>query len=67
MSCKEEFINTYNKVFNAEGNIKSCGREYCKQLIELAIQIGDKDKHYGEVRTGFMDTDNIKELYNSLK
>jgi hypothetical protein len=62
MSREEEFITEYKKVFNESNQIKTCGREECKRLIELADDIETSVKH-GCTKTGMMNTDSIKTLY----
>lgn len=52
----------YDKVFNADGSIKLCGRETCKNLIDAC------SKEYPNVdfgnNNGFMNIANIKRYVN---
>lgn len=59
------FKDLYNEVFDAEGNIKSCGRAKTKELIEEAESI-KAGVDFGNTETGFMNVDNIKKLYKEL-
>lgn len=56
------FKEFYEAVFDADGNIKACGREACKRLI-----IYVKDRFHatvGNASTGFItDVDTIRSLY----
>ena len=63
---REEFKETYNQVFNSDGSISKCGRELCKKLILQAKHIGERNRHYGNVKDGFMNCEALKELYNSI-
>lgn len=56
------FKEVYEAVFDADGNIKACGRESCKRLI---IYIRDRfHTTVGNVSTGFItDVDTIRNLY----
>ena len=60
------FQKVYKEVFDANGNIKPCGRMKCKELIMLASQI-DKNTDFGNSETGFMNVENIKKLKEQLK
>lgn len=61
----EQFLKTFNEVFDKDNKVKSCGRVKCIELIELAKQI-DNTKNYGDITTGFMKVDNLIELRNNL-
>lgn len=55
---KEQILNLYNEIFDENGNVKSCGRKKCKQLINLLTE-EYPDRKFGDSNTGFM---NIKEI-----
>lgn len=57
----EEFLKLYEKVFNENNNIKICGRQNCINLIEAAQKI-EPNIDFGNVKTGFMNTQNLKNL-----
>lgn len=59
------FTELYNKVFNSDGTVKSCGRKYTMELIILANSI-KPNVDFGSTRTGFMNTENLKALYEEL-
>lgn len=59
------FKGLYNEVFDANDNIKSCGRAKTKELIEEAESI-KAGVDFGNPATGFMNVDNIKKLYKEL-
>lgn len=54
----------YNNVFNADGSIKSCGRDACKALIIRIKSLSDKD--IGDEGTGFMNVGVLKEEYQKI-
>lgn len=62
MSVVIEFRKKYREVFDDNGNIKACGRKKCIELIELAKTI--QPGNYGNSKTGFINIDNIIDLYN---
>lgn len=59
-----KFRTDYQKVFTPEGQIKPCGREACKELIEDANRIGIGD--FGNEETGVMNVDAIRGMYDEL-
>ena len=61
----EKFTEQYNKVFNEDGSIKTCGRGECRKLISYAEKINN-DIEYGDSETGFLNIENIKELYEEI-
>jgi len=65
MSIIDQFKKLYNEVFDANGNIKPCGRRKCIELIELAKQI-KPNNNYGNNVNGFLNIIVIKDLYNEL-
>lgn len=60
-SMKDWYIRLFSKVFDENNNVKACGRENCKQLIELADLI-EKGKKHGNILTGCMNVDSVIEL-----
>lgn len=63
---RQQFIDTYVKVFDANDNIKPCGRNITISLIEIAKQL-EKNIDFGNNRTGVMNVSNIKALYLKIK
>lgn len=61
----KEFKSLYKQVFDENGNIKACGRETCIELIRAAAELDGKTK-YGNLKTGFMNIDNLKALYEGV-
>ena len=61
----EEFKLLYNDVFNNDGSIKNCGRTKCIQLIELSMKL-KPNIDFGNIRTGFLNIENIIALYKEL-
>lgn len=51
----------YAEVFDAEGNIKACGRACCKELIEACNKVEPEVSH-GDLDTGIMDVEAIKRV-----
>lgn len=60
-----EFKEKYLDVFDKNGNVKPCGRKACVDLMELANQIRNDD--YGNIKTGFLNIENIKKVYSEVK
>lgn len=58
----------YNMVFDANGDVKLCGRDACCALIALlsAMYPSDDSLYFGNVQTGHMNVDNIKLIYASI-
>lgn len=66
---EREFLKLYDKVFDAAGNIKPCGRNTCAVLIEEAMKLEPQadrsfysDCDSGSKRFGTMNVQNIKAL-----
>ena len=57
----EKVIEQYKKVFDEEGNVKLCGREACKKLIELCSEIVP-NVDFSSLESGFMNVKNIQEF-----
>lgn len=64
MICKCELEHMYNRVFDENGEIKACGREVCKTLINVINQ--ETSAYVGNPETGMMDIDNIKAEYKKI-
>lgn len=56
----------YEKVFDTNGDIKACGRDACKKLIKACQEI-QPNVDFGNVDTGMMHVENIKNLYRKNK
>lgn len=64
MICRCEIEYIYNRVFDENGEIKACGREVCKTLINVINQ--ETSVYVGNPETGMMDIDNIKAEYKKI-
>lgn len=51
----------YSEVFDEQGNVKSCGREKCLELIEICSEL-DPFNYYGDCKQGFLNEENIFKL-----
>ena len=60
----ERFKTSYEQVFDAEGNIKACGRDKCIELMVAADKIKQGD--YGNTNTGRLNIENIQDLYRTI-
>ena len=65
MSLEEKFKQEYKNVFTDDNTVKACGRNNCKKLIELAIEL-DSVENYGNIDTGIMNVDNIVKLHDRI-
>ena len=65
MDVIEKFKNKYIDVIDSNGDIKTCGRDNCEELIKLAQKI--KPGNYGDLKTGFIKKENLIALYNEVK
>ena len=70
---REEFLKLFNQVFDSNGNIKSCGRTTCMQLIQAAMKLDpNANKEYYGVgdsessKRGFMNVQHIKALHDKI-
>ena len=61
-----EFNSLYIEVFDENNNVKACGRDLCKKLINIANLIDDTRSH-GDLKDGFMDVNSIIDLHKSIK
>lgn len=62
---KERILKIYEEVFEENGDIKSCGREKCKELI-LEMTKVYSNVNFGNKETGFMHIENIKKYINLI-
>lgn len=61
----DEILDAYRAVFDAKGQMKVCGREACRRLIEAADRI-EPGIFHGNPVSGFVDTDAVKRLISKL-
>lgn len=54
----------YEKVFDAQGNVRACGRKACVELIE-ECEREQPYTYFGDTKTGRMNIEAIKEVINS--
>lgn len=57
----EDIKILYKAVFAEDGSIKACGREACKKLISACLDM-KPDGDFGNLDTGVMNVENIKEF-----
>ncbi len=65
MTPEERFKEEYKKVFTDDNKVKTCGRDECRKLIEVAKEV-DSKKYYGDIYTGLMNIDNMIKLHERL-
>ena len=59
------FMEQYNRVFDTDGNVKPCGREECKNLINMCkIELPGED--FGNPMTGMMNVENIQKFRKKI-
>ena len=51
---------------DSHGNVKSCGRQKCKELMKIAYAMDNSQTDYGDLESGFMNVKNIKALHNRI-
>lgn len=60
----DEFKTLYSEVFDENGNVRNCGREKCKKLINACQTMYEekygKTKDFGNNENGFMKIKAIK-------
>lgn len=61
----EAFIEQYNKVFDVNGQVKACGREECKNLINMC-KVESPNEDFGNPLTGFMNVENIQKFREKI-
>lgn len=59
-----EIKRLYDVVFDSNGNVRACGRNACKRLIE-AIN-SKSDLNVGNAETGMMNIDVLKSEYDRI-
>lgn len=57
----EAFIEQYNRVFDENGQVKACGREECKNLINMC-KLEAPNEDFGNPLTGMMNVENIQKF-----
>lgn len=62
MKRENDFLECYSKVFAPNGEIKECGRDACSDLISKCLVLDDSGVAYGNVATGFLNIDAVKQL-----
>lgn len=62
---KGQFIEQFNQVFNEDSTIKTCGREKCKSLINIADTIEPEISH-GCKDSGMLNIESLIALKNKL-
>lgn len=62
----QEFLQAYDAVFDDIGCIKPCGREMTQRLIRAALSI-EPYGNFGDLRTGYMNVEEIKKIRSTIK
>lgn len=62
MKRENDFLECYSKVFAPNGEIKECGRDVCINLILKCLKLDESGVDYGNVGTGFLNIDAVKQL-----
>lgn len=62
MKRENDFLESYSMVFAPNGEIKECGRDACINLILKCLELDDSGVDYGNVATGFLNIDAVKQL-----
>lgn len=62
MKRENDFLESYSKVFAPDGEITKCGRDVCVELISKCLELDDLGVDYGNVATGFLNIDAVKQL-----
>ena len=55
-----------DKVLTEDLEVKSCGREACKDLIAYLSSLYP-DTYFGDIKTGFLNMDNVKKVVQDLE
>lgn len=58
---KDKFISLYKICFDDNGNIKACGRQACKNLLEFL-----NDDKYGDIKTYRLNIEEVNKLYREI-
>lgn len=64
-NLNDEFLKTYDEVFDENGCIRNCGREKCKKLINIANML-DPSAKYGDSNSGMINEYFMKQLHCKL-
>lgn len=56
-----DFLAKYDICFDAENNVRLCGRDACKELIHAASVL-DMSQNFGDPETGFMHIPSMVQL-----
>ena len=62
MTGNREIDDLLNKVMDSDGNMKSCGRETCKRLLQV-LKEEYPDKDFGNLESGFLNSSLIYETF----
>lgn len=62
MKRENDFLESYSMVFAPNGEITKCGRDVCIDLISKCLELDDSGVDYGNVATGFLNIDAVKQL-----
>lgn len=65
MTLEEKFEQVYAKVFTEENTVRTCGRDECKKLIKLAVEM-DNSNDFGNINTGCMNINNVVKLHERI-
>lgn len=65
VSTEIRFFRLYSKVFDADKNFRSCGRDTCIELIQLCNTIAP-GRNFGNVETGMVVPEPVHWLYEKL-
>jgi hypothetical protein len=63
---QKDFLGLYRAVFNADGALKSVGRNECIELIKAATEVGSPSVDYGNLETGIINLENVKYLRRNI-
>lgn len=58
---KSEFDRLYYRCFDEDNNLKCCGRDACRGLLEYL-----NDEKYGSLKTNMLNVEAIVNLHNNL-
>ena len=61
----EELKNSYQIVFDEDGNVRACGRDFCIHLM-LALKKFRPDADLGNFDTGVMNVTVVKDLFQDI-
>ena len=61
----QELSSAFDAVFDAEGQIKNCGRAVCMHLISLMKRHSSED--VGDEKTGMINIETMKSEYLKLR